>query len=183
MRTMPRFSRATWIVAASVDASLVMCILSALAWLFSIGRFNSFSLGREESPGPALFSPQDKSTVWIYSSSGFFQIGLDVYKYDHPHRPSHWVWRSSHNRVDDVRTAWILSGWWKGNPGQAAWLTSIEFSYAFAVLFFAIPPIIRILVRRRQRQRRAMNICQVCGYDLRATPERCPECGRVVAQD
>jgi rubrerythrin len=32
---------------------------------------------------------------------------------------------------------------------------------------------------KRLSQSRRENQCAVCGYDLRATPERCPECGRV----
>lgn len=44
---------------------------------------------------------------------------------------------------------------------------------------FALGPMILLPLIRRRRRRWYAGFCDVCGYDLRATPraERCPECG------
>jgi hypothetical protein len=49
----------------------------------------------------------------------------------------------------------------------------------FVVLVTGILPAIWI-VKWRRRPRWGPGCCAGCGYDLRATPVRCPECGRVV---
>ena len=55
-------------------------------------------------------------------------------------------------------------------------------------LFFLLPTFgmasvvvgVRRTIAERRRQLVAMGCCLACGYDLRATPERCPECGEEV---
>jgi hypothetical protein len=47
------------------------------------------------------------------------------------------------------------------------------------LLLFAPLPVVRIGAAMRRGRGRRRGLCAVCGYDLRATPERCPECGAV----
>ena len=62
--------------------------------------------------------------------------------------------------------------------GKLSWLI-VTVPHWFLVLLSAIVP--SLWLRRRMRALRAarLNVCVACGYDLRATPLRCPECGTV----
>jgi hypothetical protein len=66
------------------------------------------------------------------------------------------------------------SGWWRYGGRR---LLIAYFPYWLAVLCFAILPVLAAVkfLRRRVLLRRGR--CPDCGYDLRASTERCPECG------
>jgi hypothetical protein len=51
----------------------------------------------------------------------------------------------------------------------------------FVAALFAVLPLARWASWLQRRRRATNGLCPTCGYDMRATPERCPECGRAPA--
>jgi hypothetical protein len=78
-----------------------------------------------------------------------------------------WVWSLERTQLPD--DAWYNGPGWDG--GFAIWPI---------VLLSAVAPCIGLQRVWRRRRWAKSGRCRFCGYDLRATPDRCPECGATV---
>jgi hypothetical protein len=68
---------------------------------------------------------------------------------------------------------------WGESEGANWYGTSLPW-WAIVILLLALPAARAVALASRAAQRRAAiraGQCPKCGYDLRATPHRCPECG------
>jgi hypothetical protein len=64
------------------------------------------------------------------------------------------------------------------------WNTQAEVALPFmAIMLGPIALGWLVVWAKRKEERDQPNLCRVCGYDLRATPVRCPECGTLVRHD
>ncbi len=75
------------------------------------------------------------------------------------------------------------SGVWGANglkwAGHIIFFVVVPTAIEIPVLFLF--PFVRWRRTLIHRRRRTKGLCQSCGYDLRATPNRCPECGTIPA--
>ena len=96
--------------------------------------------------------------------------------------------------MDIPEGAWPIPRGWEWKTGPAAdyllpdrrfdhfrsngyVVTSVVFPHWLLMLVLLMFPTLRVLRTLRKRNREELNLCPTCGYDLRATPDRCPECG------
>ena len=81
-----------------------------------------------------------------------------------------------------IKTAWFLGFGYLFAETSRGSLRGFGVPDWFLALLFAILPALRLRAAIRSRRRRRAGHCPRCGYDLRATPERCPECGHLTAE-
>jgi len=71
---------------------------------------------------------------------------------------------------------------WRASDGPTPVVITvreIHLPYWFMLLAFGLIPAVSLIrcVRRRSDSQMLPGHCNTCGYDLRATPAQCPECG------
>lgn len=133
-------------------------------------RFNSWS---QPKPPPMDWSkiPPDvmgiitvemafEDRYWWFPEERFHCAGLVIY------RPETQIGKGTYLEVLSAK------------PG--CW--AVKTPYWFWVVLSAILPGVWLIGHARRRFRLGRGRCVKCGYDLRATRDRCPECGTVVPQ-
>lgn len=102
-----------------------------------------------------------------------------------PNESSHLGWEWGFDYFDVVQrpiTNSIRMHDWLPTPWAGRWRGMLVSYWALALVTGVLPAraAYRIAATYRRRWSRP-GLCPACGYDLRASPRRCPECGREVS--
>jgi hypothetical protein len=167
-------------VLAVVAAALALA--AAVAWGASYWRTDHVAYGYLGGRISAD-NPRGWLLVWWFDAGG--QVNDDVRTV-----PPGWV-RTTRGPFDLKNTIAPPVSWWR--PVATDWDRKLRgwdpttrhrlFMVRCWLLMLAFGVLPAVQVRRwwRRRRRFADGCCPSCGYDLRATPGRCPECGTTKA--
>ena len=91
--------------------------------------------------------------------------------------------RGLRERDNIAEHKWSVLGfrlfWGLTKPGQGIYrIIFFPTGYVIAIPFL---PLAWLAIKRVIGRRHQPGHCKRCGYDLRATPDRCPECGSIPA--
>lgn len=192
-----------WVVRGLTALSLLLCIASAALWARSHWVTDYLLFDGTHTDGHS-------TAAWSYalasSGSGVaFRGDRSAYRSVDPVPPQiystwtvplHWMHTAPGNAALDggiPSSAWRFAGvtlYYSGNrAGPSATFTSSYLGQWYAQCphwaLFAITALLPLARgwRALRRRRRGPGVCPKCGYDLRASPDRCPECGRARTPD
>ena len=156
---MKRFSR--WTFNAIAALSFLLCAATTAMWIRSY----------------FVQPPNEFSDRWLFDSgyAAIYQGRLTVVYHDSSPAPVRWF------QILSFSTPIIsIDQWDNGGNGwdNFWWYTSVDVRLWLLSAVFATAPICCLIVNRHRHRPRS-ELCADCGYDIRATPERCPECGSV----
>jgi hypothetical protein len=169
---------------------MLACLATSVLWVrsywqrtwVSISRYHSWEL--ELSRGNLIFDVLLNYPAVITESKAGTQSRIIG-----PARPYASHWELGLENSEDHGNAyffWNIFGFaWNGigiYPIHGGESRGVQWCVPcwFVWLMTALVPIFRIWKMRRrasERQRLENHLCLNCGYDVRATPQRCPECG------
>ncbi|MGB7160696.1 MAG: hypothetical protein WBD40_21710 [Tepidisphaeraceae bacterium] len=166
---------------ASVGISLLMCAAAVTACLRSYLVFESIRYLRAI---PSYDSTHELSSGDGYLSYHYVGMQGGQRRFADPWRPNRleWVRWPDHQRWRlrrgaELRYEYNADAARQNLPYERR--VVVRFHYWVPVLASLILSVVAITVRSRSKRLAAAGRCTSCGYDLRVTPQRCPECGAV----
>ncbi|HEX3358737.1 MAG TPA: hypothetical protein VHS31_17305 [Tepidisphaeraceae bacterium] len=167
--------------------SLLLCLATLVLWVRSYWQRDVFKHGDSTASNTDIYE--------LVSSSGELDISADhngstESRVSYPLGMSASAIRSSQmNTLSTLQKQVQSKSYWFAGFGYNRWEIpslfanhTIHLPHWFPALLFAIFPALRlryILRTRRALHRNRAGLCLHCGYDLRATPDCCPECGQI----
>jgi hypothetical protein len=190
-----------WMFYGSAVISLSLCIASMICWHRGYRIFDRFQFTGTAPGGKWRFYLIDsvRGEVHFAIAGGQFPDDAAATYYEthlnnqlpgfyHGTRPLmsiDFAWRYNGtwwNRVGFVGSTMYLSTRWRTTKQTyALWGRGLLIPNWFVVPTTAIIPVAATYTLLRRRKQIRHGLCTNCGYDLRATPDRCPECGTVPA--
>jgi hypothetical protein len=154
-----------WLFNFAAAVSLVMCIVTVVFWARSHLSWDVVQRHDIEAP------LSNQSNDFLISNFGrIWSAWKRPQDAEHVHRWQYAVHSQEANSPRDANS--YFSYYFKARDRE------IKFSHALPAALFAIAPACWFFSPHRCRAKRIkLGLCPTCGYDLRATPERCPECG------
>ena len=169
----------------AVGLSLVLCVATVAVWVRSYFATESFgwaSLERNATTGDVV--QRAYAIMWGRGSIAFGYLRT---KYDSGYSglakvPSGWEFRRydpappslAGTPLPNDRLNVRFAGF-QLRDTDFGWMLARQLVVPLWIFLFAA--IVPVLWGRRRRRQRSGRLCASCGYDLRATPDRCPECG------
>ena len=128
------------------------------------------------------------ATHWVRVTSAYVHRPQDqgVIVQSGPVRASETLDRRYRLRTRDIHIlgfAWIEGDWRQGfiYPGEPALpYRAIIIPFWPIALMTGLVPLIYMRSCFLSRRRSRRGLCHTCGYDLRASKDKCPECGSVI---
>jgi hypothetical protein len=164
--------------------SLLLCVVVVALWVRSYFRYDIVALAAYSGHSTEFFAARGRAVFFHFNS------------YDDDGPPTEWTYAawpagSPMARRMDAEFSDLGPHWWT-RLGFAAVFTDSHPYYKrlrvvsvplwFIALVSAAPPLAYAALRRRAKTRRLASLCLRCGYDLRATPGKCPECGAATVE-